>query len=305
MHMASTQSNPDKNRGVAAACWTMGRMLRTSFLYASFLYISMLCIFIALPRMAGAQSATLPPPTTPLLMVSPPVAAVAEPRTLTVTGLWPNTCAPVAATLDSSLFTVVKTITIRLQAPLTLVACAQVLTPYRFDLAYAAREVGVARVLIVSSTGAPTGEGRVVTTAAGSTTRSAGNISGAWYDPITSGSGLSFVHAYQGSDVVFGTWYLYDRNGVPRWLSIQDVTWSEGGTVMEGMLFETRAGGSDICPQNVIACPAVSTSLTKIGRMRATFVGIGLYDDVAPQARVEAFSNTNAPLFSSNIIRAF
>jgi hypothetical protein len=263
----------------------------------------MLCVFIAMPRMADAQSSTLPLTTTPLLMVSPMVAAVAEPRTLTVTGQWPNTCAPVAATLDNSLFTVAKTITIRLQAPLTLVACAQVLTPYRFDLAYAGREVGVARVLIVSSTGAPSGEGRIVTTVP-ATTRSAGNISGAWYDRITSGSGLSFIHAYQGSDAVFGTWYLYDRDGLPRWLSIQDVTWSEGGTVMEGKLFETRAG-ADICPRSVTACPATNTSLEKIGRIRATFVGIDLYNDVSPQAKIEAFSNTNTPLFSSNIIRAF
>jgi hypothetical protein len=290
MHMTTTQSNPGINRSVIA-CWTMGTML-------------LLCTLIAMPRMAYAQSTTLPLTTTPLLTVSPAVAAVAEPRTLTVTGLWPNTCAPVAATLDSSLFTVAKTITIRLQVPLTLVACAQVLTPYRFDLAYAAREVGVTRVLMVSSTGAPTGEGRVVTTAAPGLSRSAGNISGAWYDRATSGSGLSFIHAYQGSDAVFGTWYLYDRDGLPRWLSIQDVTWSEGGTVMEGKLFETRAG-ADICPQNIIACPANSTSLAKIGRIRATFVGIDLYNDVSPQARIEAFSNTNTLLFSSNIIRAF
>jgi hypothetical protein len=293
MHMTTTKLNPAKTRDVVAAQWTMGMMMCTL----------MLCVFIAMPRMADAQSSTLPLTTTPLLMVSPMVAAVAEPRTLTVTGQWPNTCAPVAATLDSSLFTVAKTITIRLQAPLTLVACAQVLTPYRFDLAYAGREVGVARVLIVSSTGAPTGEGRVVTTAPG-LTRSAGNISGAWYDRVTSGSGLSFIHAYQGSDAVFGTWYLYDRDGLPRWLSIQDVTWSEGGTVMEGKLFETRAG-ADICPQNVTACPATSTSLAKIGRMRATFAGIDLYNDVSPQAKIEAFSNTNTLLFSSNIIRAF
>ncbi len=260
---------------------------------------------VAMSNHVAAQTptSTLPLATTPQLSVKPLVGVVGEPRTLTVTGQWPNACPPVAATLDASLFTVAKTITIRLQTPLTLVACAATLTPYRFDLAYAAREIGVARVLMVSSTGTPTGEGRVETTTLGMT-RAAGDISGAWFDPATSGSGLSFVHAYQGSDTVFGTWYLYDRDGLSRWITIQGVTWSEGGMVMDGSLYETRAG-ADICSPSVIACPASSVALAKIGRVHASFTGIGLQSDTKPQARIEAFSNTDTLLFSSNISRAF
>ncbi len=298
--MNTAQFNMIKIPGASSPLWRRWTVWKLQTLRA--ISAAMLCVLVLSPCAVNAQNNTVPLTTTPLLTVLPLVGVVAQPRTLTVTGQWPITCAPVAATLDASLIPAAKTVTIRLQAPLTTVACAQALTPYRFDLAYTAREVGVVRVLMVSSTGAPSGEGRIVTTVPG-VVRSAGNISGAWYDPLTNGSGLSFIHAYQGSDVVFGTWYLYDNNGLSRWFSIQDVTWNEGGTVMEGKLYETRAG-ADVCPQTVVACPATSTSLTTVGRMRATFIGIGLLSDTAPQARIEAFSNSNVLLFSSNIARA-
>jgi hypothetical protein len=255
-----------------------------------------------LPLPSQAQTKSLVP-TTPLLLVTPLVGAVAEPRALTLTGQWPDTCVPVAATLDTSVFTVTQTVIIRLQVPLTLAPCAQVLTPYRFEIPYTAGQVGVSRVLIVSSNGRVKGEGRIVTAPAG-VTRAAGNITGAWFDPATNGSGLSFVHAYQGSDTVFGAWYLYDKEGIPRWFSIQGVKWSDGGTVMEGSLYESRAG-ADVCAQTVIACPATSVSATPIGRVRAKFEGIWLLSDTVPQGRIEAFSNSGVPLFASNIIRAF
>jgi hypothetical protein len=262
--------------------------------------IAMLCVFAAIPQ---ARAQGLPLPTTPTLFVTPAVGAAGEARVLTVSGQWPNSCAPAAATLDTSVVATAKMLVVRLLAPLTLAPCAQVLTRYRFELGYTTSEDGVLRVRLVSSTGSPTGEGRVVTAALG-TIRAAGDITGVWYDPATNGSGLSFTHAYQGSDSVFGTWYLYDRDGIPRWLSIQGVKWSAGGTAMEGTLYRTFSG-ADVCPPALIACPAASAPAVPIGRVKATFIGIDIGNDIAPQATVEAFDNANAPLFSSKIFRLF
>jgi hypothetical protein len=263
--------------------------------------MTVLFLIAAMPRAVLAQG--LPLPNTPTLFVTPAVGAAGEARVLTVSGQWPNSCAPIAATLDTSVVATAKTLIVRLLVPLTLAPCAQVLTRYRFELAYTANEDGVLRVRLVSSTGSPTGEGRIVT-AAPDTTRAAGDVSGIWYDPATNGSGLSFTHAYQGSDAVFGTWYLYDRDGIPRWLSIQGVKWSAGGTVMEGTLYRTFSG-ADVCGPTLIACPASSAPAVAIGRVKASFIGIDIGNDIAPQATVEAFDNANVPLFSSKIFRLF
>jgi hypothetical protein len=275
------------------------RASRAMVLFA--IVVTLLLLVAAMPRAVQAQG--LPLPTTPTLFVTPAVGAAGEARALTVSGQWPNSCAPVAATLDTSVAATTKMLIVRLQAPLTLAPCAQVLTRYRFELAYTPNEDGVLRVRLVSSTGSPTGEGRIVTAVAG-TTRAAGDITGIWYDPTTNGSGLSFTHAYQGSDAVFGTWYLYDRDGTPRWLSIQGVKWSSGGLVMEGTLYRTFSG-ADVCGQTLIACPASSAPAVQIGRVKASFIGIDIGNDIAPQATIEAFDNNNVPLFSSKIFRLF
>lgn len=277
-----------------------------------------LIAWVLLPATAVAQSTSLPPPPVPQLVVTPLVGVVGEARTLSVIGQWPNTCPPVAATLDDSLLQAAKTIFIRVLLLQTSVPCPSGVTPYRFEFPYAGREVGVVNVLIVTGVAALNGKGAIATAASvgpATTTappialgRSAGDITGAWYDPATSGSGLSFTHAYAGSDAVFGTWFLYGSDGAPRWFSIQEVKWSinatTGATLMEGKLFETGAAANS-CPPNIAACPANSTSLAIAGRVRATFLNIEVGSSKSPQARVEAFSTTDVPLFSSNIIRAF
>ena len=266
----------------------------------------------------NAQIVTPPtpaPPPAPQLLVVPLVGVVGERRTLSVIGQWPDTCPPVAATLDDTLAAAGKTILIRLRVLPTSVKCPPGVTPYRFEIPYVGREVGAMSVLIFGAV-LPlfnNGKGSIVTVAATPVVsgapavvpnHSAGDIGGAWYDPETSGSGLSFTHAYAGSDAVFGTWFLYGSDGVPRWFSIQEAKWSVNGTVMEGKLFETGAAVNS-CPPNIAACPANSISLTSAGRIRATFVNIEVGSTKSPQAKVEAFSITDVPLFSSNIIRAF
>jgi hypothetical protein len=277
------------------------------------------CALMTLSNLAHAQSTPAPSTLPPQVLVTPLVGVVGEPRTISIVGQWPNTCPPIAATLEDELLVPAKTVLVRVLVLLTSVPCPSGVTPYRFELPYTGREVGVVKVVTYSLNGGPVnGRGSIITapvatpatatTAAVPVAHSIADISGAWYEPATSGSGLSFNHAFAGSDSVFGTWFLYDSEGLPRWFSIQDVKWSRdangNGTVMEGKLLETRAAANG-CAPGINACPTSSASLATVGRVRATFVGFESGSVKPPQAKIEAFSVTDVLLFSSNIIRAF
>jgi hypothetical protein len=273
------------------------------------------CALMTLSNLAHAQSTPAPSAASPQVLVTPLVGVVGEPRTISIVGQWPNTCPPIAATLEDELLVAAKTVLVRVLVLLTSVPCPSGVTPYRFELPYTGREVGVVKVVTYSLNGGPVnGRGSIITapvaTPATATTvavpvaHSIADISGAWYEPATSGSGLSFNHAFAGSDAVFGTWFLYDSDGLPRWFSIQEVKWSAGGTVMDGKLFETSATANS-CKPGINACPTSSASLANIGRVRATFTGFEAGSTKPPQGKIEAFSTTDVLLFSSNIIRAF
>ncbi len=259
------------------------------------------CTLLTMP-LAHAQNTSAPPANAPIFVVTPFSAPALTPRNIVVSGQWPDSCAPVAATFDTLLATDFSMIVLRLIQPQTLAPCAQVRTPYRFELAYTPQQTGILRVLITSAAGRPATESRIVTTPA-DVTRSAGNISGVWFDPTTNGSGVTFVHGYINSDVVFVTWYLYDANGNPRWLSMQNSVWREGGTVLEADLLQTQALAPECAPLR--ACPAVSGPARTIGRVKVTFVGIGIGSDVGAQGKIEAVGIDGVPLFSSNLIRLF
>jgi hypothetical protein len=137
-------------------------------------------------------------------------------------------------------------------------------------------------------------------------TRAAGDITGAWYDPATNGSGLVFTHSFRTSDTVFGTWYLYETfTGNSRWYSIQNAVWQNGGTQLTGDLFDSRAGAficdSGSCPPPIRPAPVFLAN--KIGTVRISFISIGPYSDTQPQATAEAFSLNNTLLFTSNLIK--
>lgn len=291
------------------------RAVKNHFVFFAMpIMIVALCASMMLANLAYAQSTSVPPAAQPQVLVTPLVGVVGEPRTVSVIGQWPNTCPPIAATLEDELLVAAKTVLVRLLILPTSVPCPTGVTPYRFELPYTGREVGVVNVIIYGGVLSINGKGSIITaavatpatasTSAVPAPHSLADISGAWFEPATSGSGLSFNHAYAGSDAVFGTWFLYDSDGLARWFSIQEVKWSAGGTVMEGKLFETRAI-ANTCKPGINACPTSSASLANIGRVRATFTGFESGSAKAPQAKIEAFSPADVLLFSSNIIRAF
>lgn len=260
-----------------------------------------------LAREAIAQTNTLPviPPVT--IQALPLVADMAVARKIIVSGRWPDACAPVSASLDTKFSEFTRTIVVELVIPQTLVACAQIPTEYKFELAYVPTAKGVTSILAPTPTSVANPSvltlralGRVVVAPA-DTVWSYGDIGGAWYDPATNGSGLTFVHNYLGNDTVFGTWYLYDGQGLPRWYTLQEGKWSQLGEIVEGKLFESRGAP---CPLVVLYCPTTITGApAEIGRFRATFKGLGNVIGAAVTAKIEAIAPNGAVLFSSNIQR--
>ncbi len=243
----------------------------------------------------------------PIITVVPGVDIAGRPRTIIITGQTLAGCPFAEPFIDASAGQLVGGVAIRLDPVQTLLACTgTAMSPYRFELPYTPGAVGNQRVVAVSATGLMRSESRIRTVAAEGRSSAIGDIAGLWHDPRTSGSGLQFTHNFSGSDGVFGTWYLYDPNGRPRWLSIQSVVWQASGTAFTADLYETRSAPAFCvatgCPTDVIA-PAAAVSTTKTGTVRATFYGVGPYSDTAPRGVIEAFSSSGASLFKSDVVR--
>ncbi len=227
--------------------------------------------------------------------VTPAVADVGVERTITISGIWPG-CVPVGAQLIDDGRTSPTTRLVRMNLPLTLVACPAAYLPYTVTTKYTPKSRGIDRLLIQNTDGEYLGEG-LLDTRAPDNNRSAYNITGMWYDPASNGSGLTFVHsrADSSNNAVFGTWYVYDSSGMPRWYTIQNAEWKSGGLVLEGTMYETRASAS--CPIVFLACPAPLSQALVAGRARFTITGTG-------SAKAEALNASGAVVFTSNLIRA-
>ncbi len=227
--------------------------------------------------------------------VTPAVADVGVERTITISGIWPG-CVPVGAQLIDNGRASPATRIVRLNLPLTLVACPAAYLSYNVTAKYTPKSRGIDRLLIQNVDGEYLAEG-LLDTRAPDNNRSAYNITGMWYDLASTGSGLTFVHsrAAGGDNLVFGTWYVYDGGGLPRWYTIQNTEWKSGGLVLEGTMYETRANVS--CPIVFLACPAPLSQALAVGRARFTITGTG-------SARAEALSDSGAVIFTSNLIRA-
>jgi hypothetical protein len=139
--------------------------------------------------------------------------------------------------------------------------------------------------------------------------RSADDISGVWYDATTEGSGLTVTHSYRGSDAVFGTWFLYDSDGAPRWYTLQETIWVSDNAI-EGKLYQSRSLG---CANNFSSANACPTEAllppTQIGTFRITFKNLRLSEQqngvtrTAPTGVIEAVAASGSVLFRSQISR--
>lgn len=248
------------------------------------------------PAAMAKSSAANPSAFNTVLGLSPQIASINVPRTLSITTYWPFHCGPTNATLVSADVDLTNTLVVTLDrnqdwAP----DCAANVVPYTFDVSYTPTREGDLRVMVITTAGEYLGETTLVTRNAPSA-RSQFDVTGAWCDPATNGSGLTILHSHARGDTVFGTWFVYDVNGMPRWYSIQDVRWKEGGTEAEGTLYEAGGVAYDSLPETG-GCPALSAFVNQLGRARLVF-------QTPHSARVYAIGFTGSVLFTSNVVRA-
>lgn len=197
--------------------------------------------------------------------VDPAVAPPGVLRKITVAGTWPTGCTPMGATLglpmdpDADLGVV-------LTEPFAFVACTQVQTPYRFDLEYTPVAAGQQDILVMTNRATALGRGRLVTGDA-QAPRARYDVSGAWFDAQSIGSGVMISHDFGATDQIFSTWEIYDAGtGGTRWLTAQQGTWSADGLAWKGLLYETKAD-----PASCDLCPLPLAHVTFRGVVRFTF----------------------------------
>ena len=257
----------------------------------------------ALLGLAFCASSASTQPTTLLIpervsqiTVTPITADTGVAREIRISGHWPG-CAPVGVTFGGTT-PGVATRALRMLLPATLVACPAAFLPYTVTTTLVPTARGIQKLLVLNVDGEYLGE-TLIDTRAPADDRSGFNITGMWYDPQSNGSGLTFVHSRANDNAVFGTWYVYDGSGKPRWYTIQDAAWKSQGRVMEGVLYQTQTPGGVGCPAPFTACPIATgpLSLAAIGRVRITLTG-------SASALVEALTSNGAVIFTSNVIRA-
>lgn len=128
------------------------------------------------------------------------------------------------------------------------------------------------------------------------------DVNGMWFDVVTNGSGIALHHRRGTTDVAFGTWFLYNNNGESRWYTFQSANWQQDGSVLEGLLIQSRGGCQT---SNLAGCPAVGSFRTDPPQdlfwvtpslARITFQS-------STRARAEVFSLGGAPLFTSDLTK--
>jgi len=257
----------------------------------------------------------------PVITVIPELGFQNEPRRIMVESEFPRGCALMSPVVDAGSAKHTGVIIVRVAAA----PCTPAATPNRVEVTYTPMTSGVERIVVVQIDG---GEMRILaesrmrtgfrprdTTIPGSglpvpvnypSDKALSDITGAWFDPSTSGSGLLFTHNFNGSDTMFGTWYMYDNNGNARWFTIQDMQWTNGGSEFFGRLYETRAASGGACTlQTCVGSSrvAVSTALTEVGHVRFTFTDIGAPNmSVLQKAKISAYRG-NDLILSSTLTR--
>ena len=85
------------------------------------------------------------------------------------------------------------------------------------------------------------------------------DTNGMWFDTATNGSGIALHHRRGTTDATFGTWFLYSNDGTSRWYSLQSTNWQQDGSVLEGLIIQTRGGCAFA---NLAGCPALGSFRT-------------------------------------------
>jgi hypothetical protein len=198
---------------------------------------------------------------------TPLVAPTNTARRISVSGVWSNGCPPVGATVASETTTEPRTLLIRLTEVLPLVACTQVLTPFRVELDYTPSAQGLLYISLLRGDGntAATGVLGVTDGSAASA-----NLSGTWFDAPRVGSLLMMTHSVVQPATLVGSWNLFARDGEAKWYFFHSSRRTVVPNVYEAEIYEYQSAANADCP--VSACPAPGFTGKQIGTVRLTIL---------------------------------
>ena len=226
--------------------------------------------------------------------IVPAAAAAGVARQIRLSVPWPMGCAPTGAVLVPGDVTRHRMLSIRFDGEFdSPTRCGDIIFNYQVTVNVTPQAEGDLGVIAVTGNGTYLGQTTIHTRAADGN-RSQHDLTGMWYDPSTYGSGLTFVHGFTRDDTLFGTWYVYDDQGVPRWYTIQYLQWNAGGTVAVGQLFWTHAGAVQ-CLAPFAGCPVPATSVVSLARVSIVMLGPN-------SARITALKPDGA--LTANVIRS-
>ena len=205
-----------------------------------------------------------------LLRFEPPNPSVGQLVTPVIEGTWHNGCLPRTGQMTGDSFRRVVTIGL---APASTI-CTQAFQPYKMELPQLKFDaIGQYEFQVVDDLGGRYTPAFLMVFASGSTGTQA-NISGLWYEPATSGSGLFMTQSLAGSfDQIFGAWFYYTRAGAPTWLSFQEGKWQSAG-VLVGNIYQTTAEAKLCVPLDPICTeswqPTLAAIIRNVGRFSFT-----------------------------------
>lgn len=197
--------------------------------------------------------------------VVPLTAPANTPRRISVYGVWPNGCPPVAAFIERETSATPRTLVIRLNEVFTLVACTQVLTPFRFELDYTPKSPGVLHINLLQASGRVAATGML---GVADDSGASANLAGTWFDAPLVGSILTITHSVAQPAALIGSWNLFGRDGQPRWNLFHSSRRTSTPYVYEADLYEYQAAANSNCPTS--ACPMPGFTGKPIGMLRVT-----------------------------------
>ena len=231
-----------------------------------------------------------------LLAVHPAVGKTNQPRIIFLQFVVPG-CSDQAVSLDTSLVESQGVLTIRTQDLPVFCPLQPPPRTVRFDLTFTPSKVGTLRLRW------DRGSADVIIQSNAENVSSKFDTNGMWFDAVTNGSGIAVHHRRSASDVAFGTWFLFNNNGEPRWYTLQSANWQQDGSVLEGLLIQvvgrcTTAG--------LAGCPA--SGAIAFGPSPATSFGVipslvRLSFQSATRVRADVWTLGGTMLFTSELTK--
>lgn len=230
------------------------------------------------------------------LTVAPNIAVVDTARRIAIRGNWPNACPPASAEIVADADPAPKRLTIRLNEVFTFAACAQVVTPFLYEVNYTPRLPGTLPVVAVTSSGPKVADGLLLTVSK-ENAAAAVDLTGVWFDTPSAGSVLLIKHGQSIPDAAVGNWSVFDNSGQSRSLMFHSSVRTANPNIYQAPLYSLTAPTGSACP--TYGCPVAGFTSTQVGWVR---IEVRSAREITVEAWMHGLPN-DVLAFRSNLVR--